>query len=229
LLANFPLYRGWFKRRHQRLLPNQNLIQFYQAIESMIRTNQARIIGLASAKKAEGCSRIGFELAQVASQALGQKVLLIDRRDFINRKYGAALDINGQPSLLSIATQNLGVEKAVQNIEINQSRFHFATLFDQDQLDLIPAKHSELTSMMSVLRQKYSLIIIVMGNIMDNSQVLPIGRHTDGLALVVEAERTRMPVVLQAINQINQAGGHLLGLAMNKSRFYIPRWLYRQL
>jgi hypothetical protein len=46
---------------------------------------------------------------------------------------------------------------------------------------------------------------------------------------VVEAERTRAPIVEQARRAVEANGGRLLGVVMNKRRYHIPRAIYRRL
>jgi Mrp family chromosome partitioning ATPase len=47
--------------------------------------------------------------------------------------------------------------------------------------------------------------------------------------MVVEAERTRSPIVDQARRSIESNGGRMLGVVLNKRRFHIPRFLYQWL
>jgi len=56
-----------------------------------------------------------------------------------------------------------------------------------------------------------------------------LARSCDGVVIVVEAETTRGPVVQATIETVERFGGRVLGLAFNKRRFYIPRWIYRRL
>jgi len=54
-------------------------------------------------------------------------------------------------------------------------------------------------------------------------------RCVGGVVLVVEAERTRAPIVEQARRAVEANGGRLLGVVMNKRRYHIPRAIYRRL
>ena len=48
----------------------------------------------------------------------------------------------------------------------------------------------------------------------------------DGTVLVIEAERTVSVAASRTIRTIEAAGGHLLGLVLNKRRYIIPDWIY---
>ena len=51
----------------------------------------------------------------------------------------------------------------------------------------------------------------------------------DSCLLVVEAGRTRTPVVRRAMEEIEAAGGKLQGVVLNRRKHYIPSWIYRRL
>ena len=48
---------------------------------------------------------------------------------------------------------------------------------------------------------------------------LALVRQTDGVVLVVEAERTRWPIASSVKEKIIKNGGNVLGIVFNKRRF----------
>jgi Mrp family chromosome partitioning ATPase len=46
---------------------------------------------------------------------------------------------------------------------------------------------------------------------------------------VIEAGKTRKQVALRAKEDLEQAGGNLLGVVMNKRKYHIPDWIYKRL
>jgi Mrp family chromosome partitioning ATPase len=62
--------------------------------------------------------------------------------------------------------------------------------------------------------------------------VPPVGSlapHFDGVALVVQANRTRRQVVSRSIESLKAVSDNFLGLVMNQRRFFIPGWIYSRL
>jgi protein-tyrosine kinase len=51
----------------------------------------------------------------------------------------------------------------------------------------------------------------------------------DGVILVVNSEKTRRQVAVKAKKELEEAGANLLGVVLNKRRYYIPNWVYRML
>lgn len=51
----------------------------------------------------------------------------------------------------------------------------------------------------------------------------------DAIVLVVQAHRTRRPVAQHAATRLQESGGRLLGVVLNRTLDFIPGWLYRRL
>lgn len=51
----------------------------------------------------------------------------------------------------------------------------------------------------------------------------------DGVVLVVGAGKTRRQVAHTAKEELESAGGKLLGVVVNKRKYHIPEWIYRRL
>ncbi len=56
-----------------------------------------------------------------------------------------------------------------------------------------------------------------------------ISARVDGVILVIEAGKTKKPIAQAAIEKIEQSGGKLLGIVLNRRKHYIPEWIYRHL
>jgi Mrp family chromosome partitioning ATPase len=53
--------------------------------------------------------------------------------------------------------------------------------------------------------------------------------ETDGVMVVVEADRTRREQIQNAQHTIETADGNLLGFILNKRQYTVPEWLYKRL
>jgi hypothetical protein len=58
---------------------------------------------------------------------------------------------------------------------------------------------------------------------------IALSRKVSGVLLVVEAEKTRAPLIEQARRVIETGGGRVLGVILNKRKHHIPGWIYRLL
>ena len=51
----------------------------------------------------------------------------------------------------------------------------------------------------------------------------------DGVILVLEAGNVRRHVALRAKRTLEEAGARLLGVVLNRRKYYIPEWIYNRL
>lgn len=56
-----------------------------------------------------------------------------------------------------------------------------------------------------------------------------LARKVDGIALLVQAYRTRRHVAMHAVQRLRESGGAMLGVVFNRAVNIIPGWLYRRL
>ena len=68
-----------------------------------------------------------------------------------------------------------------------------------------------------------------MGSTAASANALPLSSTLEGVLLVVEAERTRLDVVVAVKEELLGEGSTVLGVVLNKVRRHIPRWLERRI
>ena len=75
-------------------------------------------------------------------------------------------------------------------------------------------------------RGAYDLILIDPPALQRSAAALALAPFADITLAVVEAERTRAAVARNLVDRVESAGGEVLGVILNKRRFYIPRMIY---
>ena len=58
---------------------------------------------------------------------------------------------------------------------------------------------------------------------------LALSGKVDGVVMVLQAEKTRWEVAQAAKQRLEDSGGKILGVVLNKRKFYIPKWIYKTL
>ena len=75
----------------------------------------------------------------------------------------------------------------------------------------------------------YRLIVIDMPPLFEASHTARLAGLCDGVIMVVEAEQARREVAHQAKQELLRWNANLVGVVLNKRRFYIPKWIYQKL
>jgi Mrp family chromosome partitioning ATPase len=58
---------------------------------------------------------------------------------------------------------------------------------------------------------------------------LAVAPYCDGVAMVVEAERTRAPVAEHLLSHLRTVRARVLGAVLNRRRYHLPQRVYRLL
>ncbi|MGL1931969.1 MAG: hypothetical protein OCC45_09430 [Desulfotalea sp.] len=166
-----------------------------------------QLIQFISAHKNEGVTTISREFATVSAKLFGKTVLLLE-------KHPDQSTIEGKAQ-----------EKDIPYYSITQTDagYYTGSLSNSDH-NLIWDKNNP--QHLDSLRDKFDTIIIDAPSLAESAIGLSSSRAVDGVVLVVEAESTRWPVTVKAKNQIEKAGGNILGFILNKQQHYIPQFIY---
>jgi protein-tyrosine kinase len=78
-------------------------------------------------------------------------------------------------------------------------------------------------------KDQFDYVIIDAPPIQDSAESLALCAQVDGVVLVVQSERTRKKLATWTRKRIEEVGGKLVGVILNKRKYYIPRWLYDRL
>jgi capsular exopolysaccharide synthesis family protein len=76
---------------------------------------------------------------------------------------------------------------------------------------------------------KFDFVLIDSAPIIKFADSQAICSLADGVLLVIELGKTRPEQALRAKKELEDAGGKLLGVILNKRKYYIPEWIYRRL
>jgi protein-tyrosine kinase len=199
------------------VLARDELIALYHTLRMQLPQEAAPIIEITSSSRGEGTSTLARDLANAVASTLGLRVLLI----VVDTREGVG------PGLEAVATGDALAADVIApardgpfyrgNLSVFGSGARF--LFDSGGLERVFAELVELVD----------IIFIDAPPILAEVGSMVLTRCVGGVVLVVEAERTRAPIVEQSRRAIEANGGRLLGVVMNKRRYHIPRAIYRRL
>lgn len=79
------------------------------------------------------------------------------------------------------------------------------------------------------LRARFDWIVLDGPSVIRSPDSPVFARHSDGVILVVQAERTRTAVAGRAKTLIESAGSEVVGVVLNRRRYPIPRLVYDML
>lgn len=205
-------------RANGAVFSRTELVSLYQGAEGLLADGAPHILQLMSATPGEGTSTIAREFAGAVAETIGRRVLLVTMtRANLHDEDNLAGTLLGPDPFETALIQAPGVPYLSGEIGIMEeaSAHLYAT--------------QRMHELFEYLLSQFDLIVIDAPPVATQHAGLALVRHVGGVILVVEAERTRAPIVDHARRTIEANGGHVLGIVLNKRRLYIPRLLYQWL
>ena len=202
----------------------RGMLLLFQRMEAMIPNSSNKVIQFIGSKQSEGASTIAREFAKTVAFSIGKKVLLIDA----DRSHPT------QHKFFGIQCDE-GWQEIIQNKHPAEGAIH---RFEESNLFLCPSSNTTrctpelfdpgiMESFINAIRKQFDLLVIDSTPITKSPDGLGIVPKTDGVILVVEAEKTKWTVVENTKQQIQNVGGNILGVVLNKRNYHIPDFIYR--
>lgn len=82
---------------------------------------------------------------------------------------------------------------------------------------------------LKTMRTEFDYVVLDGPPLPSFSESKVICNKVDGVVMVIESGKIRKQVALRAKKDIEQAGGTVLGVVLNKRKYHIPKWIYRRL
>jgi hypothetical protein len=161
----------------------------------------------------EGTTTIAREIAAVAARWNWCNVALLDA----NRPKARAGCPPPSHGLIDIAAE--ATELPLQRRLLDGSVVMEASLIGYETS--IP-RVDVVRSLFQRLRNQFTLVVVDSPPVLASEQMAALCAAADCVALIVEAERTRADELDRARNTLEQSGGQILGVVLNKRRYRMP-------
>ncbi len=79
------------------------------------------------------------------------------------------------------------------------------------------------------MRDRFDYVILDAPPVPSFSESRLICPKVDGVILVIESGKTRRQVALKAKREMEEAGAKILGIVINKRKYYVPEWIYKRI
>ncbi len=215
------------------------LLALYARIETMLADAPGgRVVEFTGIGSGHDCSKIVYEFARLVAYRRNKRVLLMGaspvpyvRGDFggpghaleasRSAEAGATADDDDDPfpEALEAGSDD---SRTNPNAETDEAR-DLVTSVERTT----PAER--FGGMLDTFRERFDLVVIDAPSPDGALDGVTLSHVVDGVVIVVESGKTRWQVVQNAIDEVRARGGRVLGVAINKRRFYVPDFLYRRL
>ena len=185
-----------------------------------------RVVALTSCYSGEGVTTVASHLATLLAANADGRVLFVDanlRRPSAHLVFG----VNVSPGLTEFLVDGQSSAEIVQPSGV--PNLDVVTAGERNISFSRKSEFKALHDLVGQWRSKYRFVLLDTPAVRGGMFAGLLGGLVDGVVLVVEAERVRWEVVRRVHERLVRARANVLGVALNKRRFYIPEWLYKRL
>ena len=210
----------------QELEIGEEMLSLFKVIKTLLSDVKNPVIQFIGSSGGEGTSTIVRELAKTAADRIGYRVLLVDA-DQCKRTQSKFYSVESQLSWTEALLESTDVGGAIY--QVNDSSLFVSPasnvcvptpeLFNSPRFDGFWAN----------LKHKFDLVLIDSQPLTISPDALAIAAKVDGVVMVVEAEKTKWLTAKNVREKIEIVGGKVLGVVLNKRRYYIPQSIYKYL
>ena len=211
--------------KHRRLIAgNGGLLSALQSnLLSASKGKEVKTLFVTSCRDGEGKSSSAIVMAHALAEVADGKVVLVDG-NVTRPAMHEFFDCRKSPGITDYLLSRADLEDVVQPTEFGN-------------LSII-ARGSDPTASTNAfnprmfggklvaLRSKFDYVIFDGESVLSATNASMVAKLFDGVAIVVECERTKWEVLELARYKIDNLGGRVLCVVMNKRSHYIPRGLY---
>jgi len=191
-------------------------------IDAAFPPGRGRLVGFIASGPGEGTSSVAQAYALGVASHLRRRVLLLDAGSPVMQPpTGGVGSLAGMLTALAVNRSN---KQPAPARGADASTFVEGTPEGLSLWELLPR-----TELWYALRESYDEIVIDLPSAAHSRLGLAVAPYCDGVAVVVEAERTRAPVAENLVAHLRTVRARVLGAVMNRRRFHLPSPIYRLL
>jgi capsular exopolysaccharide synthesis family protein len=209
---------------------NGDCIEWYRGLKNNLlalwKNSSKKTLMFAGIAPGDGVTTTGLNFAIVLAKDTKKKVLLIDtnvRTPAIHH----LCRVDSSPGVTDLPSD---LQKVIANIKKFGTGELFILPCGENRSDPISFFESHLFSQfMNSMRSQYDYIIIDTPAVSRFLESRVFCTLVDGVVLVIKYSKTRQQAAISVKKELEEAGANILGVVVNRMRFYIPEWLYRRL
>lgn len=207
-------------------MAREECLKLVQRIFLAPAVNPRQTIVFAAIDRGDGCSTTCLNTARVLAANTSKSVCIVEA-NFRDPSLPGILGVSNHHGLADSLLHSGGIRTFANQLSPSNLWLLSGGALTPDSPSLL---HSDaLTVRLQELRNEFDFILIDTPAIGPYSDAIALGRTSDGVVMVLQAESTRRESALKSIDNLRQANIEILGAVLNQRTYPIPNFVYRRL
>jgi|GEM_PF-975845 len=185
-----------------------------------------RSILFVGATAGDGSSTVAFNYATLLSKDSEQRVLLMDLDGDSSVPYeGSEKDCSQVP-----AADDSGKDQGLFRIKKMGPGDLYALVFGEDHVNYDAFFESDrIDRFLAMAYKRFDCLIMAAPSISGSSKARAFCEKVDGIVMVILSGKTRRQIAIKTKEVVEDTRGKLLGVVLNRRKYYIPKSIYKRL
>lgn len=189
-------------------------------LEASLRDRAPKIVMFLSPQGGEGTSTVALQFAQVLARDPGVRPLLIDTQV---RRPAYAVDAARRCAVLDPRVIETGEQAAV----VASNLYVVPAPEDLRRTGLF--QPATLRQLLDATVAGFDWVVLDGPPVLESPDASALGAIADGVVIVIQAGRTKRPVLLRTSDLLQKAGARVLGSVLNRRVHEIPGFIYKRI
>ena len=175
----------------------------------------------------DGCTTTAASFANSMAQFCRLNVLLIDANLRTPRLH-EIFNVQYNQGLGNLLT-NEEEDKTSLFKKVGRGNLYLIPCGKKSRGPLAIFESTRFDETLKLMREKFDYVILDAPPISGYAETKVMGKKVDGVIMVIESGKTRKQVAIRAKQELEDAGAKVLGVILNRRKYYIPEWIYKRL
>jgi capsular exopolysaccharide synthesis family protein len=211
--------------------PKSPVTEQYRTLRTNIQAINSKTpikaLTITSSTHSEGKTITAINLAISMAHDLNKKQILLLDADMRRAGISKYLGFNAETGLADLISDGASIDDALLQVGIDNLSILPVGKIPHNPAELLGS--AKMASIISMLRSRYDFLIIDTPPVIPVTDAGVIGSQTDGVIMVIQANRTQKGVVRHSESLLKQAHAKLLGYILTNIQYHIPAYIYRYL
>ena len=196
------------------------------SLESILGKGKKQSLMFVGSTSGEGTTTIVSSYAKLLSLQSHEKVLLIE----MNARHPSLAHKLGLASHLGV-TNYFDGDRTLDAIlqDTRQGSFKVISVGQKDPVKVQLHLDRMFPALMQSALQRFDTVLIDAPPVVGSPETPPLSAHVDGVVVVVHTGKTKREVVQRSLSIIGQSDGKVLGVILNRKKYYIPDFIYQRI
>ncbi len=196
------------------------------AVEVALAGKTKRVILFASAMPGEGTTTIATSFAKLAAMEGRERILLCEM-NARKPSFSAVFSTNGEAGITEYFVSRMDLSSLIQ--KSGSQGLDVLHVGQQDATVIQLHLNAVFPRLLEEALRSYDTVIIDAPPIISSPEAAPMTAFADGVVLVVQAGKTKREVVARAMGSVANFKGRIIGVVLNRKRYYIPGFIYKRI